>query len=513
MSIFKSPPSLEFVPDQPVTVTSPQRQSRWQWNRLFTPVDGASLVVFRIGFGLIAAWWAVDYLRVGRVTSLYVQPPMHFGYYLFDVVRPWPGAGPYLHFAAMAALGVCIAAGWFYRLTTVLFAVLFTLFFLWDRSNYQNHYYLLLLLSWLLTCLPLNRSFAVDALERPELRWATVPSWALWLVRFHIAVPYFFGGLAKLNGDWLAGAAMRDFLALNTDAPWVGSWFATSNAALLFAWGGLVFDLSVAPLLLWRRTRILAYGSSALFHLANHFLFSIHIFPWFMLLATTVFFEPDWPRRLFRRPAVVLPATPHLRWQKLSWSTRLAAMATAAYLLFQLLFPLRHHLYGGDIGWHERGHYFAWRMMLRSKRSAVRFYITDPVLQETWHPNLRSVVSLDQMTKFGRDPEMVLDLAHFLADSYRQMTGRNVEVRALVLTCYNGRPPQLLVDPTVDLAREPRGFYQRSWIMPQQLPLPAEPWNRPVQEWEAHVTLPTLPTVTRGPDGEPWRPGSSALRQ
>lgn len=73
--------------------------------------------------------------------------------------------------------------------------------------------------------------------------------------------------------------------------------------------------------------------------------------------------------------------------------------------------------------------------------------------------------------RFVRDPEMILHLAHFISEDYLKLTGREFEVRALVLTSLNGRKPQLLIDPTVDLSKEPRGYYQRSRIRPLTEPL------------------------------------------
>src|SRR5262245_45298530 len=73
---------------------------------LLSPVDIASLVFFRVGFGALAAYWAWDYLTSGRVQYYYVQPRFHFTYYLFDWVRPWHGAGMYAHFVGLAILGL-----------------------------------------------------------------------------------------------------------------------------------------------------------------------------------------------------------------------------------------------------------------------------------------------------------------------------------------------------------------------------------------------------------------------
>ena len=112
----------------------------------------------------------------------------------------------------------------------------------------------------------------------------------------------------------------------------------------------------------------------------------------------------------------------------------------------------------------------------------------------------------NQIERCGSDPEMLLNLAHLLRDDYQSETGRTPEVRILALTSYNGRKPQPLIDPTINLANEPRGFHQRTWIMPQREPVPDVPWNRPIREWQQWVTLPPLPKITRGPHGEKIAP-------
>ena len=63
----------------------------------------------------------------------------------------------------------------------------------------------------------------------------------------------------------------------------------------LISYGGLLFDLLIVPLLLWRRTRPLAFLVALAFHLTNWYLFNIGIFPWLMIAATLLFFPPSWP--------------------------------------------------------------------------------------------------------------------------------------------------------------------------------------------------------------------------
>jgi vitamin K-dependent gamma-carboxylase len=465
--------------------------------RLLAPVDIASLVFFRVGFGAIMAWWAWDYLTSGRVRYYYVELRFHFTYYPFDWVRPWPGAGMYFHFLALAALALCIAAGCCYRLACVLFAVGFTYVFLLDATNYQNHYYLIILLSWALAMVPAHSAVSVDAAWRPSIRSDTTPAWAVWLLRFHIALPYFFGGVAKLDADWYSSQPVHQMLAGRSALPILGPWLSSDATIALFTWGGLLFDLSIVPLLLWKRTRSTAYVLCVLFHVTNSVLFQIHIFPWFMIFASTIFFEPNWPRRVLGGQPLSLAAPEPITWQSLGRGAQTAVMLLAVYCAFHLWWPLRHQFYSGGVNWTERGHYFSWRMMLRNKVAGVRYYLTDSVEGKTWNPDVRPYINAEQAGKFTKDPEMILQLAHFLAEDYRHQTGRPLEVRALVLTSLNGRKPQLFLDPAVDLAKEPRGFYDRSWIMPLTEPLRSEPWSLPLAEWEKHVELPSLPSVTR----------------
>ena len=461
------------------------------------PVDGASCVFLRVVFGLLLAKWGWDYLAIGRVRAFYIEPQFNFTYYGFDWVQPLPGNGMVWLFLGLIMLALGIAAGFCYRISTSLFALGFTYFFLLDRTNYQNHYYLIGLISWWLPFMPLNRMVSVDARLWPHLRSETVPSWVLWMLRFHIGLPYFFGGIAKLHPDWMLGEPLSTMLMSQKDLPILGSWLQSEGIGLGLAWMGLLFDLLIVPMLLWRRTRVLGYCLCIPFHLMNSVIFNIHVFPWFMLAATPVFFEPDWPRRVIggkpldrsmfqESPESVTAASP-LRWAR--WAG-LGLML--AYAGFHCVWPLRHHLYEGDASWNERGHYFAWRMMLRGKPVVLGYAIKDKVTGQVVDGNVNQFINREQSDRFGRDPEMILHFAHFLGAEYRQTTGHDAEVYALVLASLNGRKPELFIDPNVNLLEHARGFQARPWIMPQVEALRREPWSVPVERWREVVEIPQL---------------------
>jgi hypothetical protein len=57
--------------------------------------------------------------------------------------------------------------------------------------------------------LPVGCCGSADAEASDETQPRTVPFLAVFLLRFHVALPYIFGGLAKIETDWLQGTPMR----------------------------------------------------------------------------------------------------------------------------------------------------------------------------------------------------------------------------------------------------------------------------------------------------------------
>ncbi|MGD9854617.1 MAG: HTTM domain-containing protein [Planctomycetaceae bacterium] len=468
------------------------------WDRAFAPVDIAFLVYFRIVLGTLFLANVLFYYEIDAVHTRYILPRFHFTYHGFEWVRLWPGNGIHWHLGGLGLLAACIAVGFCYRISACLFALGLTHFFLIDKAYFQNHYYLLCLLAGIMAVLPAHRAFSVDAWRRPQIRLVTVPAWMLWLLRFQLGVPYVFGGIAKLNRDWLAGEPMRSILAERTSYPFIGRFFTEEWCVQLFVQGGLWFDLLVVPALLWRRTRAAAYLAAVVFHVLNHTLFLIGVFPWFMIFATAVYFPPDWPRRLLRRPrADVRAGNCHLTWAGVSRTAKAGALLLAGWCTFHIAWPLRHLAYSGDPSWTEQGQLFAWRMMLRDKRSFLRFHLTH--LQTGLRGSLDPLdyITPFQLAMMSNDAGMIQEFSRFIADEFLQRGHGDVEVRALVLTSLNGRKPQLFIDPHVNLAAEPRTFRQPHWIMPLTEPLRKDPWSVPMSEWPRHVDLPPLPSVDR----------------
>lgn len=438
--------------------------------KLAQPVDNTFLVYFRIAFGALVAWSLCAYFHSDMIWTEYLEPRIHFSYFGFDWVKPWSGHGMYVHFLVTAISAACIMVGFKYRLATTIFFLGYTFILLLDQSWYLNHRYLICLIGFLLILLPAHSACSIDAKRDNTLRSDTVPTWVLWLLRLQIGVPYFFGGIAKLNSDWLHGEPLRTWLAKETDFPVIGPFLTAEWCVSSFVWGGLLLDLFIVPLLFWRKTRWVALAAVWGFHGMNSQLFNIGIFPWLMLTATTLLYLPaDWVAR-FRF------------WKKLPDSesfegvSRFASWVKPAVCLFvawQLTMPFRNFLYPGHVAFTREGHPFSWRMKLNIRRVDMELVVyfengtQEPVYLWEWltHPQSSRVRSTDQ----------ILQLAKAIREDKENETQMRAEVRGTITVALNGREPMVLVNDSIDISRESRSLAAADWIERPGIPSLAAP--------------------------------------
>ena len=433
--------------------------------RLAEPVDIASLVMARVFFGLLMLWMVVRYFRKGWIAQYWIEPQFNFHYFGFDWVTPLPGDGMYWHFLALGILAVLIIFGLFYRVAAVLFCVGYTYVFLLEQARYLNHAYLVCLVSFLMALVPANRAGSLDVKYGLCRRSDTMATWCLWLLRFQIGVVYFFGGVAKINPDWLAGEPLRAWLSRRMDYPLVGFLFGEEVTVMGMAWGGMLFDLLIVPLLIWSRTRAAGFAGVLFFNLTNAIVFHIGIFPWLAIALSTLFFEPGWPRRymVMKRNEAASPVV----------TARCSGMVLAflvLYVSWQLFLPLRHWLYPGKVSWTEEGHLYAWHMKLRSKSGRARFYVMDDTGEE-FRASPKDYLKKWQRRKMAVRPDMIHQFVFHLADRLRAEGRQVVSIRVDARVSLNGRRRQRMLDPHVNLLEEPRTIWPSHWIKPLKVPL------------------------------------------
>jgi vitamin K-dependent gamma-carboxylase len=411
---------------------------------LAEPVDGASLAAYRAMFGALMLVATLRFFAHGWIAEYYETPAHFFTYDGFAWVKPWPAPGMYVHFAAMGVLAALVMLGIRPRASAVGFGALFAYAHLIDRTNYLNHYFLVIWLCVLLAALP-RATFS-----------STIPRWALWAMRAQVGVVYVFGGIAKLKYDWLVDAQpMRIWLRANGDFPVVGPLFEQPWVAYAFSWAGAAFDLAIVPLLLWRRTRLLAYALVVIFHLTTARLFHLGMFPWIMLASSLLFLPPEWPRRWLRRPPPARDAP------------RAAPRWLGIFVALQILVPLRHFAYPGDVCWTEEGFRFSWHVMVMEKNGSVTYRVHEPSTGRRWEVVPTEYVTRYQARMASAQPDMILQLAHIIADDFRARGVVDPEVRADAFVSLNGRRRARLIDPDVDLAKESASLLPARWILPR----------------------------------------------
>jgi hypothetical protein len=426
--------------------------------------DAAALIVFRAVLGTIITISALRFLYYGWVAELFVKPSFFFKYWGFAWVRPLPGHGMHVLFVALAVMGLVYAAGIAHRIVAPLLFVAFAYVQLVDVTNWLNHYYLVSLLLLLSSFMPIGRGVK------------TVPAWCTYLLRFQIGIVYFYAGLAKLTGDWLLHAEPLDiWLHARTDLPVIGRLFGDRIVAYAFAWGGFLFDTTVPAFLSWRRTRPFAYAILVAFHTTVGLLFPIGMFPWIMTAGALVFFEPSWPRRLLRRPLPMLADAPARA------PSRAFVGLALAYCALQIVVPLRTHLYGGNVLWHEQGMRFSWRVMAREKNGSITYLVDSPSAGRTWFVSPRNYLTDRQERELSSQPDLVLQLAHHIKDDFRAHGHDDVHVRVEAIVSLNGRAGAPMIDPRVDLASIDDGVAKAPWILPAPegppIHLRSRPWN------------------------------------
>lgn len=425
----------------------------------------APLVTFRILFGALMAFGAIRFMLQGWVEKLYGEPVFFFKYPGFQWVPVLDTTGMYAVYTIMATGALLIMLGLWYRLGAVLFFLTFTYAELTDLTNYLNHYYLVILLSFWLIFLPAHRRFALDVWRKPHWQKTHVPAWCIHVLIAQLAIVYFYAGVAKLQPDWLLRAMpLAVWLPEHQHLPILGRFFALPDLPFLFSWFGAFYDLTIPFWLLWRPSRPLAYAAVVVFHALTGILFNIGLFPLIMISSTLIFFPARSHERWLRHLGYAAGEYKHV-YQIPAFAKKGVRVFLGLYLALQILFPLRHWLYPGSVLWTEEGYRFSWRVMVVEKNGHATFYVEDPATGRRSEVDHRTYLTPFQEKQLAIQPDFMLQFARFLQAEYRDkyhITNARVTVDSYV--SLNGRSSQRFIDPDFDLASAKNGWQHRTWI-------------------------------------------------
>ncbi len=281
-----------------------------------------------------------------------IAPKFTFTFIGFEFLQPLPGNGMYIYYIVMGIFGFLVMIGYRYRMAMIAFFLMWTATYLMQKTSYNNHYYLTVLLCFLMIFQPAHINYSIDAKKNPMLKSNSVPFWTSLILMLQIGLVYFYGGIAKIYPDWLNAIPARLFLASKANFPVLGGMLSKDWFPYFLSYGGLFFDLLIVPLLLFKRTRIFGFCLSIFFHLFNAIVFQVGIFPFLSLAFAVFFFAPENIHRLFlkKKPfynenEIIVP----------KYKNALIAFF-GIYFMIQILLPLRHWTITDNVLWTEEGH-------------------------------------------------------------------------------------------------------------------------------------------------------------
>ena len=398
--------------------------------------------LFRLSFGIFMIPQIVHLTPhvhdLGMSTFVFHYPNLHFiEAYSHELIN-------LLEITALAG-AIALALGLFTRLSALVFLLSFGYIFLIDRTFYNNHYYLWCLIAFLFVLeSPKSGISIIDLFKR---NWNKTVGLQVYLpFAVLISIVYFYGGLVKINPDWLQGYPMRLMLHAR-EVP------NADFLAMLMSYGGILFDLFIWVFMFWRPKAWYVILPYFIFHTSNYFTFNIGEFPLVMMAAYMLFIP-------FGQHSVITLI-------KNLWVNKTLQLTTALYICFfsfQLLYPLRTYLIPGNSAWHRQGYYFSWRMMLNNHEVYdFQFKVVMPDKQLEYAVDFGKLLTFRQYSNTYHDPYHIWSLAQKLKkDAELKYQSKDVRVYCSSMITLNQHPAQLLINDTMNLAGIPYHLYSNN---------------------------------------------------
>lgn len=433
------------------------------FNKLaFKHIDNSGLILFRMVFGLLITLEAWGAIATGWVRKVLIEPEFTFSFIGFEWLQPLPGNGMYYYFVVMGILGVMVMLGYKYRWAVTGYTLLWAGVYFMQKESYNNHYYLMLLLLFLMIFLPAHRRVSLDAKLCPTLQSNSMPRWCIGILIAQVFIVYTYAAIAKIYPDWLDATAPAVFMKGKADYWLIGGFLQLEWVHWAIAYTGILFDLLIVPLLLWRKTRLFGFGLSLFFHLFNSAVFQIGIFPYMSIAFALFFFSPKTlqkrflPRETYYDQAEVIPPK----------YPKIGITFFSLFLIVQLALPLRHWWIPEPVLWTEEGHRLSWRMMLRTKSGSVTVHVVDKNTGEKTRIDLYNRLTSKQRNGLATKPDFMWQFAQRLKKEYA-LQGQDVAVYISSRVSVNHRPMQPFIDSNVDLASQKWShFKHHTWILP-----------------------------------------------
>ncbi len=435
------------------------------WKKAFQPIDNSPLIIFRILFGFLFACESFGALATGWVKSNLVDVNFTFSHIYMDFLQVLVGPQMYVYFALMGCVSIAVMLGYRYRLSMILLTILWAGAYYIQKTSYNNHYYMLLVICFYMCFLPANRYASLDVKQGRVSQGLFMNQYVSWIFIFQVSILYVFGTVAKFYPDWLDGTFTK-LMYEGANIPdvfkeaFTAKWFYVSIAYL-----GILFDGLIVPLLLYKRTRTWALIASLVFHLFNSITLHIGIFPYFALSFAVFFYEPEQIRALFFKKKPILDISSiNITQAKDIALSKVSLAIIGVFAFVQLILPLRMYFIEGDTLWTDEAHRLSWRMMLRSRAGYTNYIVENKSTGERRYYDIEDVLTSKQQARLT-SPDMIWQMAQYIKKEYEQK-GEDVAVYAESYVSINRRDLSRFVDAKVDLGAVEWDYFKHcDWIL------------------------------------------------
>ena len=435
--------------------------NRW----LFKHIDNSALIIFRVFFGLLITLESFGAIVTGWVKKTLIEPQFTFSFIGFEWLQPLPGNWMYVYFTIMGVFGIGVMLGYKYKTSIIAFTILWAGVYFMQKSSYNNHYYLLVLLNVFMCVLPANKYFSLDVKQNPSLLKQSMPQWCGFIIILQMTIVYTSASIAKLYPDWLDTSVMEILMSGKKDYYIIGELLQEKWLHYILAYGGILFDLLIIPLLLWKPTRKWVFITAIFFHLFDSIVFQIGIFPYMSIALCVFFFEPKTIQTIFfksksfyDKAEVIVPKY-----------NKFFTVVFGLYFLVQIGLPLRHWFIKDNVLWTEEAHRLSWRMMLRSKYGTAKYTIVDKETNQETVIKLDDYLTKKQQKLASSRPDVIWQFAQRLRNIFEK-EGQKIAVYVDCKISVNRKPLKPLINPEVDLASANWNVFKHNdWILPSNL--------------------------------------------
>ncbi|XP_036360809.1 vitamin K-dependent gamma-carboxylase isoform X3 [Octopus sinensis] len=480
-------------------------------NLLNRPTDPALLGMIRLLFGFIMLLDIPQERGLSSIDEKYNDAQM-CNFPLFDFLKPLPLEWMYVLYFSMWLSALFLMIGFCFRLSSILFAAIYWYLFFLDKTKWNNHSYLYGLHAIMFMVSDANHYWSVDGFLNPKIRNTHVPLWNYTVLRFQNFLVYFFAGIKKMTPEWLGGYSMKSLSEHWVFMPF--TLFLTPDQIDLFIvhYFGFFLDLTIGFFLFFDTTRPYAFVFGLSFHLMNSQIFNIGMFPWAMMVTMTIFFYPDWPRKIFKNlPESISFQIPedepiqksnHCIYavkQEISgegnplsagdgekstydsksnqkqhnhpqYSLRHIFSTAFAifYILLQLFLPFSHFITKGYNNWTSGLYGYSWDMMVH--RWNTQHLQIMYVERDTGESGFIDPMAFARSSKrWPLHSDMVKQYALCIENRLENLGLKNVELYFDVWVSLTQRFQQRLFDPNTDIIKADwHPFKDTPWILPLQ---------------------------------------------